>query len=150
MGAAGQALLQPLAQHLAGGHAWVPLPNHQELGLELADVVLPTGHLQGVPRGHLADLQELLAGLQVGDGGGCVAQPDDLVEALHAQVGAGGLDEGVELEGSDLAGHAGVGGLGDLHVDGVAARVGVLQGPGARRGRQGGRGGEHAEEATLL
>lgn len=132
MGAAGQAFLQPLAQHLAGRHAGVPLPHDQKLGLELADAVVSLDGLQSVGRGRLADLQELLAGLQVGDGGGRVAQPDHLVEALHAQVGARGLDEGVELEGFDLAGHAGVGGLGDLHVDGVATRVGVLKGPGAR------------------
>lgn len=150
MGAARQTLLQPLAQHLAGGHAGVPFPHDQKLSLELADAVLPLGGLQGVGRRRLADLQELLAGLEVGDGGGRVAQPDHLVEALHAQVGARGLDEGVELEGLDLAGHTGVGGLGDLHVDGVATGVGVLEGPGAGRRVQGGGGGEHAEEAALL
>lgn len=139
VGATGQALLQPLAQHLAGGHAWVPLPHNQKLSIELADVGLLVHNLQAIPRGHLADLQELLARLQVGHGGGCVAQSHNLVEALHAQVGAGGLDEGVELEGSDLAGHAGVGWLGDFHVDGVAAGIGVLHGPGARCGGQGGR-----------
>lgn len=150
VGATGQALLKPLAQHLAGGHAWVPLPNDQKLGLELADIILTLKHLHAVPRCHLADLQELLAGLQVSDGGGRVAQPDNLVEALHAQVGTGGLDERVELEGFDLAGHAGVSRLGDLHVDVVAARIGVLQGPGAWRGVQGGRRGEHTEEAALF
>jgi len=150
MGATGQALLQPLAQHLAGGHAWVPFPHDQKLRLELTDIILPLHHLHAVPRGHLADLQELLGGLQVGDSGRRVAQPDDLVEALHAQIGAGGLDEGVELEGLDLTRHAGVGWLGDLHVDGVAAGIGVLQGPRARRGVQDGRRGKHTKEATLF
>lgn len=150
MGATGQALLQPLAQHLAGRHAWVPLPHDQKLSLELTDIILPLQHLHAISRGHFADLQELLAGLQVGDSGGCVAQLHNLVEALHAQIGAGGLDEGVELEGLDLAGHAGVGRLGDFHVDVVAARIRVLQGPGAWRGVQGGRRGEYAKEATLF
>lgn len=150
MGATGQALLQPLAQHLAGGHARVPLPHDQKLSLELADIVLPLQHLHAIPRCHFADLQELLAWLQVGDGGWCIAQPHDFVETVHTQVGAGGLDEGVELEGPDLAGHAGVGGLGDFHVDVVAAGIRVLQGPGAWCGGQGGRRGEHAEEATLF
>lgn len=148
MGAAGQALLQPLAQHLAGGHTWVPLPHDQKFGLEFTTITLH--NLKPIPWCHFADLQELLARLQVGDGGRGVAQPDYLVEALHTQVGAGGLDEGVELEGPDLAGHAGVGGLGDFHVDRVAAGIGVLQGPGARCGGQRGRGGEYAEEAALL
>lgn len=150
MGATGQTLVQPLAQHLAGRHTWVPLPHNQKLCLELVDLVLPTHNRQAVARCHFAHLQELLGGLQVGDIGGSVAQPDHLVEALHAQVGARGFDEGIELEGPDLAGHAGIGGLGDFHVDGVAARIWVLQRPGARCGGQGGRGGEHAEEATLF
>lgn len=150
MGATGQALLQPLAQHLAGRHTWVPLPHNQKLSLEFTDIILPLHNLQAVSWGHLADLQELLAGLQVGHSCWCIAQPDHLVEALHTQVGAGGLDEGVELEGSNLAGHAGVGWLGDFHVDVVAARIRVLQGPGAWCGVQSGRRGEHTKEATLF
>lgn len=150
MGATGQALLQPLAQHLAGRHTWVPLPHDQKLSFELTDIILPLHDLQAVSWGHLADLQELLAGFQVGDSGWRITQPDHLVEALHTQVGARGLDEGVELEGPDLAGHTGVGGLGDFHVDGVAARIRVLQGPGAWCGGQGGRRGEHTKETTLF
>lgn len=150
MGAAGQALLQPLAEHLAGVHAWVPLPHNEKLGLEFTHISLLFRSLQAVARGHLADLQELLAGLKIGDGGRCVAQPDHLVEALHAQVGARSLDEGVELEGPDLAGDAGLGRLGYLHVDAVAAGIGVLQGPGARSGRQSCSGGKHPKEAILL
>lgn len=68
MGATGQALLKPLAQHLAGGHTRVPLPHDQELSLELTDILL-LHDLQAISRRHLADLQELLAGLQVGDSG---------------------------------------------------------------------------------
>lgn len=131
-------------------HTWVPLPHHQELSLELADMVLLFRTPQAVARGHLADLQELLAGLEISDRGGGVAQPDHLVEALHAQVGARSLDEGVKLEGPDLARGAGVGGLGYLHVDAVAAGIGVLQGPGARSGRQGCSRGKHPKEAILL
>lgn len=150
VGATGQALLQPLAQHLAGRHARVPLPHNQKLGLELADIVLSLNNLQGISLCHFADLQELFAWLQVGDSGWSVAQPDHLIKALHAQVGAGGLNEGVELEGPDLARHTGVSGLGDFHVDSVAARIGVLQGPGAWCGGQGGCRGENTKEATLF
>lgn len=150
MGATGQAFLQPLAQHLAGVHAWVPLPHNQKLSLELTDIALLFHGLQAVTRSHLADLQELFAGLEISDRGRCVAQSDHLVEALHTQVGARSLDEGVELEGSDLARIAGVGRLGNLHIDAVAAGVGVLEGPGARRGRQGCSGREDPKEAILF
>lgn len=92
----------------------------------------------------------MFAGLKISDRGGCIAQPDHLVEALHAQVGARSLDEGVKLEGSDLAGDAGVGRLGYFHVDTVAAGIGVLQGPGARSGRQGCSRGKHPKEAILF
>lgn len=150
MGAAGQAFFQPLAEHLAGVHARVPLPHNQKLGLEFTDVLRFFCNLQAVTRGYFADLQELLAGLKVGDGGRCVAQPDHFFEALHTQVGARGLDEGVKLEGLDLARVAGVGGLGNFHIDTIAAGIGVLQGPGARSGRQGCGGGKHPKEAILL
>lgn len=150
MGAAGQAFLQPLAEHLAGVHARVPLPHDQKLSLEFTDIFLLFHRLQAVARGHLADLQELLGGLKISDGSRHVAQADHLIEALHPQVGARSLDEGVKLEGSDLAGGAGVGRLGNFHVDAVAAGVGVLQGPRARSGRQGRRGGKHPKEAVLF
>lgn len=88
MGATGQTFLQPLAEHLAGVHAWVPLPHNQKLSFEFTDIVLLFHRLQAVTLGHLADLQELLAGLKISDRGRCVAQPDHLFKALHAQVGA--------------------------------------------------------------
>lgn len=69
VGAAGQALLQPLAEHLAGVHAWVPLPHHQKLSLEFTHISRLFHTLQAVARGHLADLQELLAGLEISDRG---------------------------------------------------------------------------------
>lgn len=65
MGAGGQAILQPLAQLLTGWHTGVPLAHHQELGLELI-AALSLHNLQAVSWRHLAELQELLAGLQVG------------------------------------------------------------------------------------
>lgn len=149
-GAAGQTLLLPLAQHVASRHTWVPLPYNQKLSLELAHIMLSLQDLQAVSWGHLANLQELLARLQVGYVGGSVAQPDHLIEALHAQVGAGGFNKGVKLEGLDDAGHTGVSGLGDLHVDSVAAWVRVLEGPGAWCRGQGNGRGEHTEEAALF
>lgn len=147
MGAAVKALLQPLAQHLTGGHAWVPLPNNQKFGFELTDVL---HNFQCVDWCNFTHLKELLAGLKVGNSGGSITQPDNLIKALHAQVSAGRLDEGVKLESADLSGGTGVGGFGDLHVDAVAARVWVLKGPGAgSRGESRG-GGENAKKSTLL
>lgn len=150
MGATGQAPIQPLAQHLAGRHTWVPLPHNQKLSLELTDILLSSHNGQAVAWCHFPHLQELFGWLQVGHVGWSIAQPNHLIKALHAQVGAGGLDERVELEGPDLTGHTGIGGLGDFHVNSVAARIRVLQGPGAWCGRQSGGRGEYAKEATLF
>lgn len=147
MGAAVKALLQPLAEHLAGGHAWVPLPNDQEFSFKFADILR---NFQGIGWCYFAHLEKLLAGLKVGNSGGSVTQPDHLIEALHTQVSAGRLNEGVELESADLSGDAGVSGFGDLHVDTVAARIRVLKGPGARsRGESCGRR-ENAKKSALL
>lgn len=54
------------------------------------------------------------------------------------------------MEGTDLARHAGLSGLGDFHVDVVTARIRILQSPGAWCGGQGGRRSEYTEETALF
>lgn len=145
-GTVSEAILQPLAQHLTGSHAGVPLPNHKILHLKFPVPVPRPSARSGQP---FPDLQELFPCLQEGNMGGGITQLYHLVEALHPKEGSCRLQEGVELKGPMLPGNAVSGGLCDLDEDRVAPWVGVLQGPGARCAGKYSRREKKAKETAL-